>query len=401
MDQTDEDDEYYAKITAIGLAIGSTLLFILWAAFPLYNTIFTTHIRPEDGLLLDARYGLAWFTILLLVGNILLPYLLLAIMVDKTNIIIADMHVILSYIMVIFNALSFIGLALFFFFSINTVYTGQVGLPFNDYRWCCVYNVDMPSFCPNVIPCTPDVPSVDLKWNRVFEGHWGFSAVFFVLTLFHLMSNLYLRTSGAVTIDRKTVKGSGKLMGTFYALIFAAVFIYWAAIPLYNTALIHGYPRFPVPPSPNNYESWRYGWQFFAIFILVFNVVPIFGFLGAMISDKSKAGPMFFWGSTVIMAILNGAVLIYFILLWIFSCNGSVFGFDNSGSICNDYRWCCTYFASAANICANITPCPGTIRLFANWEFIQHVFFAFVFILMNVIGIWVQQRMKVYRVFFL
>jgi len=393
-------DEYYAKITAIGLSIGAILLFVLWVGFPLYNTIYTTHIRPENGLLLDARYGLAWFTVLLLVGNILLPYFLMSVMVDKTNIIIADMHVILTYVMVIFNALSFIGLTLFFFFGVNTVYTGQIGLPFNDYRWCCVYYEDMPSFCPNQIPCSPDVPSVDLSWNRVFEGHWGFSVVFFILTWFHLMSNLYMRTSGAVTIDRKTVKASGKLMGVLYAIICVALFAYWAAVPLYNTALIHGYPRFPVPPSPNNYESWRYGWQFFAIFALVFNIVPVFGFLGAIISDKSKAGPMFFWASTVIMGIVNAIVLIYFILLWIFSCNGSWFGFDNAGSICNDYRWCCLYFADAPHICANITPCPGTIRLFANAEFIQHVLFALVFFMLNVIGLWVQRRMKVYKVFY-
>ena len=399
MNEIEDDDRYYAWITAIGLAIGSILLFALWAGFPLYNTIYTTNVRAEDNLLLDARYGIAWFTVLLLVGNILLPYLLLAVLVDKSNVVVADMHVILTYIMVILNALSFIGLTLFFFFGINTVYTGLFGLPFNDYRWCCVYNVDMPTLCPNVIPCDPDVVSTHLMQNRVFEGHWGFSIVFFILTLFHLMSNLYVRNSGVVTIDRKTVKASGRLLGVFYALIFVGVFIYWAAVPLYNTMLIYGYPRFSVPPSPNNFESWRYGWQFYAIFALVFNIVPIYGFLGALISNETKAGPIFFWASTVVMAIVDSIVLVYFILLWIFSCNGSWFGFDNAGSICNDYRWCCLYFADAPHLCANITPCPGSITLFANAEFVQHVFFAFVFILMNVVGLWVQHRMKVYKLF--
>lgn len=389
-----EDDIYRTKLGAIALSIGSIILFVMWATFPLYNTNYISNVSGADNLLLDTRYGLAWITVVMMIGNVLLPYLLLGVLIKNNSMIVADLHVVVTWIMFILNILSAIGLFIFFLIGTNSLWSGQFGLPFNDLKWCCVYHLDMPSLCPNTIACDPAVSATELVTSAIFDGHWVFSVVFFILVLMHMMLNRLLRTTGTITINWKSITSEGKLLGVIYAFIFACIFVYWTTIPLYNTNVLHGYPRFDTPDSPNNFESWRYGWQYFSISTLVLNILPILTFLGAIMSNRSKIMPTVYWFTSIIVGLLDFLVVAFLVGVWIFNCNYPTSG----GSICNDYQWCWKFFADAYTLCPNISGL--TVGLTPNIEFIQHMIYGFVFLIMNMVGIWLQQRMKVYKVFF-
>jgi hypothetical protein len=187
----------------------------------------------------------------------------------------------------------------------------------------------------------------------------------------------------------------GRVMGMVLSWLFLLVLAYWAAGPLHDTPYIYGYPTIGIPPGPNQFVSTLYGWQWAFVWLLISNYAPPIIFLLAMNLPKHPLVTFtHFWASIIsgIMTIVSFATLLVTIFV---DCNWSY----SNGSICSDPLWCCIYFASAPNLCPNVAPCPGTINLYPNSSFVQHVVFGAVFIITGTVEIYLNYRMVVYGVF--
>ena len=388
----------------------SFLVYLFWVIFPLINTVYAYDT-------VDMTYGFPWILVFTLTFNLLPPFLLLAVYMFPGTVPLADLHYIISIIMVIVNAivvLCFLGYWLVF---TNTLYSGLV--PFNDYRWCCVptYLQAHPELCPNtpLIPCMPAVSSGDLSVNAEFVMNWVWAGVFCLIAFGHYIWNRDLRQYEIVVV-KATTKQTGIGFGVFVAFLYMAVYTYWVMFPLLNTLYINGYPLFAIPPSPGQFESTLYNYQWVMILFLSFNMFPIFTFLFAIITNKSPFSRVVFYWTTVFVTLLSFIATLVLGGVFLLDCNWPNYEWFSwlewlriwlnslpaGESICNDYRWCCTHFADAPTLCGNVTPCiPEVTNLGANAEFLQHLLFSVIFWMFSGILIWMGQRMKSsYNVFY-
>jgi hypothetical protein len=163
---------------------------------------------------------------------------------------------------------------------------------------------------------------------------------------------------------------------SLFILVNAAIFFYWTIV-LINTIFTNDYANFTIPPLPGAFVDSRYGWEWWCVFILGFNVFLPFTLQFALLNnDIEEYARLHMWFSTSAMV---GNAIIFFILtlLWLASCNNH---FSAGASMCNDYRWCGVYFPSA--ICPNsipFTPAIVTPNLARNAEASQHWIFCLVF----------------------
>lgn len=376
------------KTLAVVFYVVCMAALLLWACVPLLNTVYAWKLG-----MVDIKYRASWVFIFLIALNLALPYLGLLVLARPQSSARSDLYFIFSILMLFVN-IAVVGALLFYWlFYTNVVYSGYE--PFNDYRWCCVFYLDRPELCLNTGPCVPAVASTDLSVNAEFIWHWVSAGVFFVFAIWHYAINRLFRITGVVH-NTENAKREGLLLGCIFMILNFAVFLYWAAFPLLNTLYLNGYPRFAVPPSPNNFESTLYGYQWWMVWLLVLNIFPIAIFLYAMASNKSFFGPWLHYWTAVIVIIIALIVTLVLGGIWIFDCNWS----HSGRSLCRDYRWCCNYFSSAPTLCGNVTPCPGTINLSINDEFLQHFIFSIVFWVLTGIQVWLNIRMRKYGVFY-
>jgi hypothetical protein len=221
-----------------------------------------------------------------------------------------------------------------------------------------------------------------------------FAIVFFVLALIHMGLNKLMRVSGVVSAG-----SNSKLQGEYLAALFSAiciiVYVGWASTVLLNTNHIHGYPRFAIPPSPNTFESLRYTFSYWMLAGMAANGVIIYLFVAAVTNPTVEVLRVLYLVLTAAFAIGYFIVCIILATMLLWGCNSAFSG----GSICNDYEYCCEFFASAIPYCANVTPCPAMRTLTPNPEFLFHIAFAAIFGILNALGVWVHYRMRVYGVF--
>jgi hypothetical protein len=396
-----EEEEYaenISRLKSITLIFFSVtaLVVIFWGCFPLLNTLY---LWPNStGAYADNRFRPSWYFIMLMALNILLPYLgFLTVMRPKSNAR-SDLYFIFSILLLFINAIVFGALLFYYLGYTNTVYSGPE--PFNDYRWCCVYQLDHPELCPNTpfIPCVPAVATTDLRVNGEFVTHWIFCGVFLVLSLWHIGVSRLFHVTGLVTQDSFKSRTEGLVMAGVFLFINLAVLLYWGAFPLLNTLHVNGYPRFAIPIPPNNFETSLYGTHWWLVWLLALNVIPLGLFFLAMVNNRSFFPQWLHYWTTIIVMLIMLVVAVFMAIIWIFDCNASYSGF----SLCRDYRWCCNYFSTSPTLCGNTTPCPpgGTLNLSINAEFLQHFIFAIAFAVICRIQLWLSFRMKRYGIFY-
>lgn len=365
----------------IAFIIVNALGYVAWAGVFMLNS-------------LPIINGLEWWLMFAISLNMLLPLTLLAALARSKRASSADLHIVLSWGVFIVNIVVFIVLGFMALFYLNTGLAG--GSAFNDYRWCGVFFGS--SYCPNTVGFG-GLNALDLRINVEFWGHFWFTSAFLLISAIHIGSNKLLRQNGIITGEKTRANASeGNYIATMYVVVFLIVYAAWASLPLLNTIVVHGYPRFPIPPVPNTFESVRYGFQYWMITLLSINIVPIYLFFSAVTRSNETILSAIFLYTTPLFAI--GSAVLGFILLWIL-----IVGTNNAlsaGSISNSYLYCHQFYNSvlAYPYCANVTPFPGVINLGgANPEFIAHLVFAFVFTGLHSVGIWVHYRMRIYGVF--
>lgn len=361
------------------------VLLIGYIAWPVWDTQYKSQGR--SGIEAYNPYTFVWwFIFVFIIFNGILGYLLFSVLTEPKQKTRADVHFIFAVLTLVVN-MAFLALCtVIYFFFINKSYTGN--LPFNDGRWCCYYFGTNPEQCYNDAPC-PFLPILQTPY--VFILHWIFSGVFFLVALLHLGVNRLLRRSGVVPVEPPS-KQEGTLFAIVISFIYLGLFVYWAAFPLWNTIFVFGYPLRGVSDL---FYSTRYGYQWWFLFFLSFNLAPPMLLFFAINFRKSYlAGNAFFW-LTVLVSITTFASLVVFLGVWIFDCNYSW----SADSICNDYRYCCQFFSSARAICPNVTPCNGvSVTLYPNPDFIQHIIFSFIFLLAATVENWLVYRLRKYKI---
>jgi hypothetical protein len=373
-------DSTGVRIFALIFTLLSALFFALWVAIPLVNTSGPAYNVPWAMLF---SFG---------VTNFLLISLAMATVADPDNPMRVDLHQILSLLALVVNILFVIACVLLYYTWINASFAGTE--QFNDYReWCCSYYVDHPDICPNLGPCQN--ASGVLTANREYYVHLIAGCVGIFVAFFNLGINRMLRISGVAPPATGRVV-EGVVFGVvFTGLIFVA-FCYWAAWPLLNTLYIHGYPTLAIPPSPGTFESYRYNFSWWCVWMLVSNVAPPFLFMAAIIVETNRSAQETHFWMSIIAELLSFTSFAGLLFIWLTNCNWSW----SAGSLCASYQWCCDNYPNAIHICANVGPCPTSPTLYPNAEFVQHLIFAGVFSVVDLIWIWLNFRMRKYNVFF-
>jgi hypothetical protein len=180
--------------------------------------------------------------------------------------------------------------------------------------------------------------------------------------------------------------------GACVSYVYFGLFVYWVSFPLWDTIFIYGFPLMGIPPGPGAFYSARYGYQWWFLFFMTWNMLPPLTYFVAAINNKSALLGWVFFAVILIVNIATVVSLLVFVGVWIFQCNNSLW-MNSEGSICNSYQYCCNHFGSATNVCANTTPCPYFLDLFPNYEFIQHMIFGLVFFLCSTVMLWVWYRL--------
>jgi hypothetical protein len=157
---------------------------------------------------------------------------------------------------------------------------------------------------------------------------------------------------------------------------------YWCGFPLSNIYFTDGYTRFGTPPSPNNWESSRYTWLYWCVWLVTLNLLLPYLLSAALLNNTVPEYAKFHYWISFVFIWLNIINWIMLSIIWLFFCNGSgTYG----NSACNSIYWCCVYFAAsptASQWCPNVGPCiPDVTSLARNDEFFQAWLFAALFIL--------------------
>lgn len=392
--KTFNDNIKSIEIFSIIFIFISIFIFLLWACIPLINNVYFSY--NQSGHVIDDRFSFAWTMSFMLSLNILLPMLLTLTLLDPRNTSRGDFLYMFVMILVFINGIIMFSMFMYWLFWVNTGFAA--GSAFNDYRYCCVY-YEKTQYCSNTAfpPCSPAVTQRDLGMSDVFIWHWAFSAAFLFLTFGYMIVHKLIHESGVINPhNEKNKKNEGLIVGLVFIFLSAIVYALWAGFPLLNTLHLNGYPRFPIPPIPNTFETLIYGYHWWLIWCLGLNLLPILTFLLALINNKFIGVTKLHYWVTTLVAFIDISVFFLLLLVYIFDCGYNYSG----GSLCNSYSWCCSFFSNAPTICPNITPCPNPINEHANAEFFMHLIMSMVFGFMNVINVWITYRMKQYGIFY-
>ena len=370
MSNTEDDSEITKRIRVISysMVILNLILFIIWAAFPLLNTI---HNVPNS---------ISFWLLFIVSLNGLLPYLLLSALSIPSQIYRTDIHTVVSWALLILNVLCAIAFTIIMLTLTNTTASGS--LSFNDPRWDCAFTVI----------CNPSVQISELTIPPELIAHLAFSIIFAVIAMLNLGINRLIRVYGVVYQSKSSLL-TGKYLTVLYTAIFLIIYCSWASITLLNTIHIHGYPRFAIPPVPNNFISTRYSISYWALFLLGTNVIPIYLFVALLSTGKDSPLSILYLYSTPIFAIISGLILLFLLIQLGVGCNNAL----SVGSICNSYKYCHKYFNT--NVCGNVSPFPQPTQLLPNDEYIAHIIYSILFICLHSVGLWFHYRIKVYGIF--
>lgn len=377
-----------------------TCVFAYVIAGPVLNLVYI--YQDAEGLSVDNTYGPGWYPVTAFIAiNYLLLMISWSVVADPDSSGRVDLHQIACYAGMIGNGILFFVFLFYYWFWINSLFGGY--LPFNDPRWCCVYFLNQPQFCPNTIPCVAPndgLAGSNLLMATEFRLIWIFTLVFFTNSWIQRVFNLTMRRAGAVAGPQDNPT-EGVILGYLLNLSNLGFVAYWVGWPLLDTIHIYGYPTLGIPPGPGPLIDRRFTtWQWIALAILFLNYLPPVLFQVALTIRTTQYWHKIHFWTTAIVSIITLFVFFYFVYVLI---PIPYFGFCNSftsaGSICNDYRWCCNYFADAPDYCNNVGTCPNMSILLPNHEFVMHIVICIVFICYNSISLWMNYRMRKYGVF--
>lgn len=378
--------------------LATLAVFTFVVAGPITDLVYV--YQRSDGSSVDITYGPGWYPV---TAFVVVNYLLLAItysvVADPDSPARVDLHQLAVYAAMVGNGIVFVVFAAYYFFWINSLLAGY--LPFNDYRWCCVYFLDQIGFCPNTDPCVDPndgLGSHNLNSNNAFKLIWTFSVVFFAFSTVQRVFNLTLRRTGSVVAPSDKPK-EGEILAYLTNASNLGFYVYWAAWPLLNTIHEHGYPTLGIPPGPGPFQSVRYNYPWIALGILGLNLLPPLLFQMSLTIQTTQFWHIIHLWVTIVITIISFVVIL--VLLWfaiplVGYCNF----FNSAGSICNDYRWCCNYFSDAPDWCPNVTPCPNVgALLLPNADYTAHIILGIVFLIYNGVSLWLNFRMRKYGIF--
>lgn len=168
---------------------------------------------------------------------------------------------------------------------------------------------------------------------------------------------------------------------TVFTFASAAIWMIWA-VALINTVFTDGFPQLGTMPSygnvaPYGYLTSRYGWDWWCICILSWNVALPMLMCYALANNQVDTWRQLHEFVSKIAMLANIVIFLILTWRWAFYCNVSYSAYD---SACNDYRYCCAYFPSP--FCPNNAPCTpnyGPGDLVRNNEMFQHWVFSLVF----------------------
>lgn len=384
------DESELARRWGIVFVFVNVGLLLYVFAFPVQNLIYRYTI--SDGSSVYNAYSFAWWILFLFViFNFALPVMLMGAITAYKSAVRIDLHSMATIFTVVINVFGALFLGFVYLAWTNSSYSG--GFPFNDYRWPCVYFMAQPDQSPNTGPCIPAVTNDQLAVNGEYTMLWIFALVLLLVSLLHLGINKFLRDADAVENTGKAQEG--KIMGIIAALAYLAVFCYYFAWPVLDTMYVNGYPLFAVPPSPGPFVSDLYGLQWTFVYFLVLNIIPPLAFMLAVAWGRSYFLTSAQFWLNIAVSLFNIASFLVFLGILIFNCNAAW----SAGSICNSDLWCCRYFDSAPDLCANVGPCPSDPSLYPSGQFQQHLVFALIFSVLGLVQIWMHYRMQRYGVF--
>ncbi len=140
------------------------------------------------------------------------------------------------------------------------------------------------------------------------------------------------------------------MLGFVYALLLVS----FHAFVVLNTSWEHSHIFFgdPMPPGPLVSERYTFTWFVYALQGLRAAVVVL---IFATVLDRKR---FFFFDLTKIILtfffIADIVWLFIYFLLWCVRNTSMI-----AANPANDDRFCCVFFASNPQICANTVPCPG------------------------------------------
>lgn len=179
------------------------------------------------------------------------------------------------------------------------------------------------------------------------------------------------------------------------------VFIwYWVGFPLNNSYYLNGYPRFGTPPSPNNYLSSRYSYEWWCQWLVGLNIILPFLFSDALLYNNLREFADLHYHCSRFAQFYNLVVFIMLSINWLLFCNSGSFP---NFTMCSSPVWCCVYFASSfqdSMWCPNVTPCvPNVTSLSVTSAFFQTWLFSLLFILWSFLHEGINSRFTTYSVF--
>lgn len=141
--------------------------------------------------------------------------------------------------------------------------------------------------------------------------------------------------------------------------IFCSVLFCWAYFAFILLALQYqnGYTNVGNAP-PGIWNSSRYNWQWWAAYLLNFNILLPWLFAMALANNTMAEYAKLHYFIARLSFVLNFISFLILSFSWLFACNYSWSAFDSS---CNDVRYCCVYFAENPGWCSNFGFCNPNV----------------------------------------
>ncbi len=175
---------------------------------------------------------------------------------------------------------------------------------------------------------------------------------------------------------------------------------WWSAFPLLLSQFTHDYVRIGTPPSPNEFMSSRYGWDWVFVFLLVTNYFwfVLLPMAVALRKDLPELADVHLWFSDIYFWI-NLACFVALSVAWIGFCNTT--GIGARYSICNSYFYCGKYFPSPWCPNTNIfTPDVSSMGLSVNAEFYTIWWSCLIFLLLVYMSWSMNFSLRKYRILY-